>query len=138
MSIAMAARRLEDRIRELCARLLIEQEPKWNRTAKELQSALQEHTIRLRDLAAAVFVGGTPVVDRRKKWERNCGPTQRTLPTLAGEADLQLTIEHMAIGEKLARSLVSRVVMAALQNLNEFLDQLSALGVILFFLDQEM
>jgi hypothetical protein len=67
MSIALAARRLEDRIRELCARLLIEQEPKWNRTAKELQSALQEHTIRLRDLAAAVFVGGTPVVDRRKK-----------------------------------------------------------------------
>lgn len=63
----MAARRLEDRIRQLCARLLIEQEPEWDLTVKELQQALQEHTLRMRDLAAAVFVSGTRVVERRKK-----------------------------------------------------------------------
>jgi hypothetical protein len=63
----MAARRLEDRVRQLCARLLIEQEPEWNLTAKELRLALQDHTLRLRNLATAVFIGGTRIVERRRK-----------------------------------------------------------------------
>jgi hypothetical protein len=67
MPAAMPARRLEDRIRELCARLLMEEEPKWSATAHELQLALQEHTLRIRNLAAAVFVAGTPIMERRRK-----------------------------------------------------------------------
>jgi hypothetical protein len=63
----MPARRLEDRIREMCARLLMEEEPRWSVTAQELQSALQEHTLRIRNLATAVFVAGTPIIERRRK-----------------------------------------------------------------------
>ncbi len=61
----MAARRLEDRIRQLCVRLLIEHELEWSLTAKELQLTLQEHTLRMRNRAAAVFAG-TRIVERRK------------------------------------------------------------------------
>jgi hypothetical protein len=63
----MPARRLEDRIRELCARLLIEEEPKWSVTAQNLQLALQEHTLRIKHLATAVLVAGKPVIERRKR-----------------------------------------------------------------------
>jgi hypothetical protein len=42
-------RRLEDRIRELCAMAVTAEEPEL----AELQSALREHTKRLRRLAAA-------------------------------------------------------------------------------------
>jgi hypothetical protein len=66
MPAPMPARRLEDRIREMCARLLIEEEPKWSVTAQELQLALQEHTLRIRNLATAVFVAGTPIIERRR------------------------------------------------------------------------
>jgi hypothetical protein len=67
MFIPMAARRLEDRIRQLCARLLIEPEPEWSVTLKELQLALQEHTLRIRNLATAVFIAGTRIIERRRK-----------------------------------------------------------------------
>lgn len=62
----MPARRLEDRIRELCARLLMEQEPNWSATARELQLALQEHVRRISDLATAVFVAGAATKERRR------------------------------------------------------------------------
>ena len=43
----MPARRLEDRIRELCARALYEKEPEWSGTIHQLQSAIQEHALRI-------------------------------------------------------------------------------------------
>lgn len=63
----MPSRRLEDRIREICARLLVEDEPKWSSTAHELQSALQEYILRMNNLATAVFLAGAHTSERRKK-----------------------------------------------------------------------
>jgi hypothetical protein len=47
------ARRLEDRIRELCAKVLQARDAEVNSTLSELRSAMQEHTQRLRNLAAS-------------------------------------------------------------------------------------
>jgi hypothetical protein len=66
MSAPMPARRLEDRIKEMCARLLIEKEPDWSITAHDLQLALKEHILRMSNLATAVFVAGAPTSERRK------------------------------------------------------------------------
>jgi len=63
---SMPARRLEDRIREMCARLIVEKEPKWSLTAQELQLALQEHILRTSNLAAAVFMRGKATAERRR------------------------------------------------------------------------
>ena len=60
----MVARRLEDRIRELCARVLIEREP--NVPLKQLQAALREHIFRVENLAGKVLVAHAPFVERRK------------------------------------------------------------------------
>jgi hypothetical protein len=46
-------RRLEDRIRELCAMAVTAEAPELEIILSELQSALREHTERLRKLAAA-------------------------------------------------------------------------------------
>jgi len=64
----MPARRLEDRIRELCARVLIERDAEWSTTVHELQLAIQEHTLRMANLSAAVTVAGKPqlVQERRR------------------------------------------------------------------------
>ena len=43
----MPARRLEDRIRELCARALYEKEPEWSATIRKLQLAIEEHVLRI-------------------------------------------------------------------------------------------
>ena len=43
----MPARRLEDRIRELCARALYEKEPEWSATIRKLQLAIEEHALRI-------------------------------------------------------------------------------------------
>ena len=43
----MPARRLEDRIRELCARALYEKEPQWSATIRKLQLAIEEHGLRI-------------------------------------------------------------------------------------------
>ena len=59
----MPGRRLEDRIRELCARLLYETEPDWSQTARLLQLALQEHVLRLANLTTAVVMAA---IERRK------------------------------------------------------------------------
>ena len=53
MTLDMPARRLEDQIRELCTRLLYEEEPRWTATARELQIAIGEHTRRLAERATA-------------------------------------------------------------------------------------
>jgi hypothetical protein len=49
-------RRLEDRIRELCARALTAQESELDAILHALRSALREHAERLRKLAAAKLV----------------------------------------------------------------------------------
>jgi hypothetical protein len=54
---AMRARRLEDRIRELCARALRAQDSELGSVLSALQSALREHNDRLRKLAAAKLSG---------------------------------------------------------------------------------
>ena len=46
-------RRLEDRIRELCAKVLVNPStPEWNEILRELSTALHEHTRRMRKLIA--------------------------------------------------------------------------------------
>ena len=66
MFSVMPARRLEDRIKEMCARLLIEKEPDWSITAHDLQLALKQHILRMSNLATAVFVARAPTSERRK------------------------------------------------------------------------
>ena len=66
---AMPSRRLEDRIRELCARVLYEAGTDWQKTVHQLQLAIQEHSLRLRNKAAAATVGGKPdvMIERRDR-----------------------------------------------------------------------
>ena len=68
-SSTMPARRLEDRIRELCARALYAKEPEWDTVVHELQLAIQEHILRLANVATAATVAGKPEVmqERRKE-----------------------------------------------------------------------
>jgi uncharacterized coiled-coil protein SlyX len=56
----MRARRLEDRIRELCAHAAVEQEPELNTILAELQSALHKHTERLRAKTLERLASGEP------------------------------------------------------------------------------
>jgi hypothetical protein len=63
----MPARRLEDRIRELCARALFEREPQWSRTVHELQLAIEEHSLRVTNANAASMVSGKPVITERRQ-----------------------------------------------------------------------
>jgi len=65
----MPTRRLEDRIRELCARVLYEKGPDWQKTVHELQLAIQEHSLRLTNKTAAATVGGKPelIIERRDR-----------------------------------------------------------------------
>jgi hypothetical protein len=49
----MPSRRLEDRIRELCAKVIVAREEEVGPAIAELKSALHEHNARLRKLAAA-------------------------------------------------------------------------------------
>ena len=62
----MRARRLEDRIKELCARLLIEREPHWSNTARKLQMALEEHNLRNENFNARLVDTGRTIVERRR------------------------------------------------------------------------
>lgn len=63
----MPARRLEDRIRELCARALYTQGTESSQTIHELQLAIQEHALRVANLASAAILGGRPdlILERR-------------------------------------------------------------------------
>ena len=62
-------RRLEDRIRELCAKALTAQESELHAILSALRSALREHAERLRRLAASKLVSvegyGDRLQDRR-------------------------------------------------------------------------
>jgi hypothetical protein len=63
----MPARRLEDRIRELCAKALYLKEPEWGPAIHELQLAIQEHALRVANLATAVTVAGQPQLMRERR-----------------------------------------------------------------------
>jgi hypothetical protein len=49
----MPSRRLEDRIRELCAKVIVAHEEEVGPAIADLKAALHEHNTRLRKLAAA-------------------------------------------------------------------------------------
>ena len=63
----MPARRLEDRIRDLCARALCTQGTEWSVTVHELQLAIREHGLRVANLTSAATVAGRPdlILERR-------------------------------------------------------------------------
>ena len=67
MPPVMPARRLEDRIRELCARALYEKGPEWVATVHELQLAIQQHGLRVANLASAATVVGQPQLIRERR-----------------------------------------------------------------------
>jgi hypothetical protein len=50
--------RLDERIRELCAKAVTAPETELEAILRELNSALREHTMQLRKLAATKLVGG--------------------------------------------------------------------------------
>jgi hypothetical protein len=58
-------RRLEDRIRELCFRVLRAEESELRAILSALRSSLREHTERLRRLAAAKLVR----IEGNEKWK---------------------------------------------------------------------
>jgi signal transduction histidine kinase len=60
-------RRLDDRIRELCTRVIEADDPNWDRTIRELQSALQEMMLRVRNLTAAATVAGRPDIIHERR-----------------------------------------------------------------------
>jgi hypothetical protein len=63
----MPARRLEDRIRELCARALYEREPHWSATMRELQVAIHDHMLRVANLSAGAIAAGRPLITERRE-----------------------------------------------------------------------
>ncbi|HXJ85990.1 MAG TPA: hypothetical protein VMS18_04185 [Candidatus Binatia bacterium] len=63
----MPTRRLEDRIRELCARVLCEKEPQWSATIHQLQLAIQEHAQRVSNANTGSVVTGKPLITERRE-----------------------------------------------------------------------
>jgi len=55
--LGMPSRRLDDRIRELCAKVVAATEEEVEPAISELQAALREHTSRLRKLAVTKLTG---------------------------------------------------------------------------------
>jgi hypothetical protein len=60
-------RRLEDRIRDLCARAVYERGSDWKRTVTELQNAIQEHVLRMANTTTAMTVIGKADVARERR-----------------------------------------------------------------------
>ena len=63
----MPARRLEDRIRELCARAQYEREPAWSATLIQLQLAIQEHSLRIANACTGSIVAGKSLIIERRQ-----------------------------------------------------------------------
>lgn len=70
----MPNRRLEDRIRELCARALYERGRPCESVVHQLQLAIHEHTLRLANMATAATVGGKPEIFIERREGKFCGP----------------------------------------------------------------
>lgn len=63
----MLSRRLDDRIRDLCAKVARSKGDDYEPSLSELKAALREHTDRLRRMAAeSLGKKGAPFKDRRK------------------------------------------------------------------------
>ena len=60
-------RRLEDRIRNLCAQLAQEKDTQWSNVIIELQAAINQHNLRAANLASSATVARRPdlIVERR-------------------------------------------------------------------------
>jgi hypothetical protein len=65
----MSSRRLDDRIRELSAKAVIAEDSDLDAIFTRLQSSLQEHTKRLRKMAAEQFAGAA----KKRKERRSVG-----------------------------------------------------------------
>jgi len=63
----MPSRRLEDRIRELCAKALYERDPQWSTTIRELQVAIQQHALRVGNANTGAVVTGKPIITERRQ-----------------------------------------------------------------------
>ena len=63
----MPGRRLEDKIRELCARAVYEEGHRWRATLGELQLAIEEHVPKVANATAAATVIGRPDVVRERR-----------------------------------------------------------------------
>ena len=61
----VTSRRLDDRIRELCAKAASSPSPEVEFVLKELKAALAEHTKRLRKLAARKLAGNDGWTEKR-------------------------------------------------------------------------
>lgn len=68
MELLSMTRRIEDRIRELCARALCESEPACSATIAELRAAIQQHALRVANLTATATLANQPdiICERRK------------------------------------------------------------------------
>jgi hypothetical protein len=60
-------RRLEDKIRELCARAVYEEGHRWRSILGELQIAIEEHALKASNASAAARVIGRPDVLRERR-----------------------------------------------------------------------
>ena len=64
---SVPTRRLEDRIRELCARALYERDPEWSATLTQLQLAIQEHSHRIANACTGSIVAGKSLIIERRQ-----------------------------------------------------------------------
>ena len=62
-----SSRRLEDRIRELCARALHLEEPELTATIRELQTTIHEYLLRLSNIDIATNMRPDLLLDRRHR-----------------------------------------------------------------------
>lgn len=63
----MESRRLEDRIRQLCASAIeVTDESELSVIFEELRQALKEHGEKIRKMASAKLAAGLPMTDKRK------------------------------------------------------------------------
>jgi hypothetical protein len=78
------AHRLEDRIRELCAQAVSAQDSDLESIFSELQSALREHTERIRKLAAAKLTVWKPrglgLTNTAYAWGAECAICNQSIP----------------------------------------------------------
>lgn len=61
----MPSRRLEDRVRQLCAKAITARGPELERTLEELQAALHEHIGKMRKMTAEKLLGKKEDGNRR-------------------------------------------------------------------------
>lgn len=66
----MPGRRLEDRIRELCAKAATSSDAETVQVLQELRRALHEHARHLRAMAAEKLTGGTQAHDDDRRSKR--------------------------------------------------------------------